>query len=99
MSAIRAWLGVYFLRLARYACHKRWHGRIAVAVGVRRASVGDKDGEAQGSVCLIHRAAGVAINFVRNDDIRILRDIEQYYSTQIDEMVCRVWGADLVSVP
>jgi hypothetical protein len=30
---------------------------------------------------------GVAINFVRNDDIRILRDIEQYYSTQIDEMV------------
>lgn len=30
---------------------------------------------------------GVAINFVRHDDIRILRDIEQYYSTQIDEMV------------
>ncbi len=30
---------------------------------------------------------GVAINFVKNDDIRILRDIEQYYSTQIDEMV------------
>lgn len=29
---------------------------------------------------------GVAINFVRSDDIRILRDIEQYYSTQIDEM-------------
>eukprot|EP00816_Leptocylindrus_hargravesii_P008086 CAMPEP_0196804324 /NCGR_PEP_ID=MMETSP1362-20130617/3924_1 /TAXON_ID=163516 /ORGANISM="Leptocylindrus danicus, Strain CCMP1856" /LENGTH=101 /DNA_ID=CAMNT_0042176557 /DNA_START=568 /DNA_END=873 /DNA_ORIENTATION=+ len=29
---------------------------------------------------------GVAINFVRNEDIRILRDIEQYYSTQIDEM-------------
>merc|ERR1712188_29493 len=29
---------------------------------------------------------GVAINFVRNDDVRILRDIEQYYSTQIDEM-------------
>ena len=29
---------------------------------------------------------GVAINFVMNDDIRILRDIEQYYSTQIDEM-------------
>jgi hypothetical protein len=24
--------------------------------------------------------------FVMNDDIRILRDIEQYYSTQIDEM-------------
>ena len=29
---------------------------------------------------------GVAINFVMNDEIRILRDIEQYYSTQIDEM-------------
>lgn len=29
---------------------------------------------------------GVAINFVRNHDVRILRDIEQYYSTQIDEM-------------
>jgi ATP-dependent RNA helicase len=29
---------------------------------------------------------GVAINFVRNDDVRILRDIEQYYSIQIDEM-------------
>ncbi len=29
---------------------------------------------------------GVAINFVRNDDISVLRDIEQYYSTQIDEM-------------
>lgn len=33
---------------------------------------------------------GVAINFVRNDDIRILRDIEQYYSTQIDEMPMHV---------
>lgn len=30
---------------------------------------------------------GVAINFVTTDDVRILRDIEQYYSTQIDEMV------------
>ncbi|PIK61497.1 putative eukaryotic initiation factor 4A-III [Apostichopus japonicus] len=29
---------------------------------------------------------GVAINFVKSDDIRILRDIEQYYSTQVDEM-------------
>ncbi len=29
---------------------------------------------------------GVAINFVKNDDIKILRNIEQYYSTQIDEM-------------
>ncbi|KAJ4776373.1 eukaryotic initiation factor 4A-III [Rhynchospora pubera] len=32
----------------------------------------------------------VAINFVRKDDIRILRDIEQYYSTQIDEMPMNV---------
>ncbi|KAH9327968.1 hypothetical protein KI387_000076, partial [Taxus chinensis] len=37
---------------------------------------------------------GLAINFVRNDDIRILRDIEQYYSTQIDEMPMNV--ADLI---
>lgn len=33
---------------------------------------------------------GVAINFVTNEDVRILRDIEQYYSTQIDEMPMNV---------
>lgn len=33
---------------------------------------------------------GVAINFVKDDDIRILRDIEQYYGTQIDEMPMNV---------
>lgn len=37
---------------------------------------------------------GVAINFVKEDDVRILRDIEQYYSTQIDEMPMNV--ADLI---
>jgi ATP-dependent RNA helicase len=37
---------------------------------------------------------GVAINFVTNDDVRVLRDIEQYYSTQIDEMPANV--ADLI---
>ncbi|KAF8819701.1 putative eukaryotic translation initiation factor 4A, isoform 3 [Cardiosporidium cionae] len=37
---------------------------------------------------------GVAINFVKTDDVRILRDIEQYYSTQIDEMPMHV--ADLI---
>jgi len=37
---------------------------------------------------------GVAINFVMSEDIRILRDIEQYYSTQIDEMPMNV--ADLI---
>eukprot|EP00802_Teleaulax_amphioxeia_P009612 Tamp_09632.p1 GENE.Tamp_09632~~Tamp_09632.p1 ORF type:complete len:216 (-),score=55.92 Tamp_09632:834-1481(-) len=37
---------------------------------------------------------GVAINFVNPDDIRILRDIEEYYSTQIDEMPMNL--ADLV---
>ena len=41
-----------------------------------------------------HYCQGVAINFVRSDDIRILRDIEQYYSTQIDEMPMNV--ADLI---
>lgn len=33
---------------------------------------------------------GVAINFVREEDVRILGDIEQYYSTQIDEMPMNV---------
>ena len=33
---------------------------------------------------------GVAINFVKNEDVRILKDIEQYYSTQIDEMPMNV---------
>merc|ERR1711970_93704 len=37
---------------------------------------------------------GVAINFVKNEDVRILRDIEQFYSTQIDEMPMNV--ADLI---
>ncbi len=34
------------------------------------------------------------LDFVKNDDIRILRDIEQYYATQIDEMPMNV--ADLI---
>lgn len=29
---------------------------------------------------------GVSINFVTNDDIRAMREIEQFYNTQIDEM-------------
>ena len=33
---------------------------------------------------------GVAINFVKNDDVQILHDIEQYYATQIDEMPMNV---------
>lgn len=33
---------------------------------------------------------GVAINFVRTEDVRTLRDIEQFYSTQIDEMPLNV---------
>jgi ATP-dependent RNA helicase len=37
---------------------------------------------------------GVAINFVKEDDVRVLRDIEQFYSTQIDEMPMNV--ADLI---
>jgi len=37
---------------------------------------------------------GVAINFVKSEDVSILRDIEQFYSTQIDEMPMNV--ADLV---
>jgi len=37
---------------------------------------------------------GVAINFVKSDDINTLRDIEQFYATQIDEMPMNV--ADLI---
>lgn len=37
---------------------------------------------------------GIAINFVTKEDVHILRDIEQYYATQIDEMPVNV--ADLV---
>ncbi|KAI8909658.1 ATP-dependent RNA helicase FAL1 [Gorgonomyces haynaldii] len=33
---------------------------------------------------------GVAINFAKSEDLKILRDIEQYYSTQIDEMPMNV---------
>ena len=33
---------------------------------------------------------GVAINFVTTDDVRMLRDIEQFYNTQIDEMPLNV---------
>merc|ERR1712205_233516 len=37
---------------------------------------------------------GVAINFLTNDDVRTLREIEQFYNTQIDEMPMNV--ADLI---
>ncbi|EDO45225.1 predicted protein [Nematostella vectensis] len=37
---------------------------------------------------------GAAINFVTNDDVRMLKDIEQYYNTKIEEMPMNV--ADLI---
>lgn len=37
---------------------------------------------------------GVAINFVKQSDVKILRNIEQYYATQIDEMPRNI--ADLI---
>ena len=37
---------------------------------------------------------GIAINFVKDDDVRALKDIEQFYSTQIDEMPSNI--GDLV---
>lgn len=37
---------------------------------------------------------GVAINFLKKDDIRILRDIEQFYGCQIDEMPMNI--SDLI---
>jgi len=36
----------------------------------------------------------VAINFVTNEDVRVLRDIEQFYNTSIEEMPMNV--ADLI---
>jgi translation initiation factor 4A len=37
---------------------------------------------------------GVSINFVTNDDVRAMREIEQFYNTQIEEMPMNV--ADLI---
>jgi translation initiation factor 4A len=37
---------------------------------------------------------GVAINFVTSEDVRMMRDIEQFYNTQIEEMPMNV--ADLI---
>ncbi|KAK9478615.1 P-loop containing nucleoside triphosphate hydrolase protein [Lipomyces japonicus] len=37
---------------------------------------------------------GVAINFVTSEDVKIMRDIEQFYSTQIEEMPMNI--ADLI---
>jgi translation initiation factor 4A len=37
---------------------------------------------------------GVAINFLNSDDVRYLRDIEQFYNTQVEEMPMNV--ADLI---
>jgi translation initiation factor 4A len=37
---------------------------------------------------------GVAINFIVQEDVRVLRDIEQFYNTQIEEMPMNV--ADLI---
>merc|ERR1711887_402411 len=37
---------------------------------------------------------GVAINFITQDDVRVMRDIEQFYNTQIEEMPMNV--ADLI---
>ena len=37
---------------------------------------------------------GVAINFVTNSDVRVMKDIEKYYHTQIEEMPMDI--ADLI---
>jgi translation initiation factor 4A len=39
---------------------------------------------------------GVAINFVTADDVRMMREIEQFYSTQIEEMPMNVAGKCLL---
>jgi translation initiation factor 4A len=38
---------------------------------------------------------GVAINFVTADDVRMMREIEQFYSTQIEEMPMNVAGTSI----
>ena len=40
---------------------------------------------------------GVAINFVTADDVRMMREIEQFYSTQIEEMPMNVAGTSNLS--
>lgn len=39
---------------------------------------------------------GVAINFVTADDVRMMREIEQFYSTQIEEMPMNVAGTKVL---
>lgn len=41
---------------------------------------------------------GVAINFVTADDVRMMREIEQFYSTQIEEMPMNVAGTSILTV-
>lgn len=41
---------------------------------------------------------GVAINFVTADDVRMMREIEQFYSTQIEEMPMNVAGKFLLKI-
>ena len=41
---------------------------------------------------------GVAINFVTADDVRMMREIEQFYSTQIEEMPMNVAGKHCMSL-
>lgn len=57
------------------------------------------DGVAQNYIHRIGRSGrfgrkGVAINFVTNEDVRLLRELEQFYNTQIEEMPAHV--ADLI---
>jgi len=49
---------------------------------------------ARGSAYLYISNYSVAINFVTAEDVRMMRDIEQFYSTQIEEMPMNV--ADLI---
>ena len=42
---------------------------------------------------------GVAINFIAADDVRTLRDIEQFYNTQIDEVGLPISSFSCLSVP
>jgi hypothetical protein len=51
--------------------------------------------DARGIVPLYMPNLSVAINFVTAEDVRMMRDIEQFYSTQIKEMPMNL-VADLI---
>ena len=63
-------------------------------LNIRRKRISELLMSLSADLWILYPLQGVAINFVKSDDVRILRDIEQYYSTQIDEMPMNI--ADMI---